>query len=135
MMASSSTSNSGRLVYVIDDDEQRCASTVLLLRSHQITARAFSAGEDFLDEVACLEPGCILLDIRMPGLSGVALLKILKQREVQWPVIVITGHGEISLAVQTTKLGALDFLQKPFLEKELFAVLDTAFELLFNMSS
>lgn len=93
-------------------------------------ARPFASGQDFLDSLDHLEPGCILLDIRMPGISGVEVMEELDRRRIEWPVVVMTGHGEVSLAVQTMKLGAIDFLEKPFDEESLRSCIDRAFALI-----
>jgi len=77
-----------------------------------------------------LEPGCVLLDIRMPVMDGVEILEELSVRSIRWPVVVMTGHGDIALAVQTTKLGAMDFIEKPFTEQLLRACLKRAAALL-----
>ncbi|HYZ47881.1 MAG TPA: response regulator [Sphingomonas sp.] len=118
---------SASAVYVIDDDRDIRSSLVLLLRASGLAARAFGRGEDFLDELDFLQPGCVLLDLRMPEMSGLELLAELRRRDCHWPVVVITGHGDISLAVRAVKLGAIEFLEKPFGEDELKTALGEAF--------
>lgn len=87
----------------------------------------FAGGQDFLDNLAGLDPGCILLDMRMPKVDGIAVLTQLAESGVHWPVIAMTGHGDVALAVNAMKLGALDFLEKPMEEDVLGDVLDRAF--------
>jgi two-component system response regulator FixJ len=114
-------------VYIVDDDRAMRSSVVMLLRADGINARAFSSAEDFLEELPFLATGCVLLDIRMPGMSGLDLLAELRRRDCHWPAVIITGHGEINLAVRAIKLGAIDFLEKPYSEEDLQLILDEAF--------
>lgn len=92
--------------------------------------RPFANGLDFVDSLDHLEPGCVLLDVRMPEMDGVGVLEELGKREIDWPVIIMTGHGEISLAVQTMRMGAIDFLEKPFEDELLQTCLSRAARLL-----
>jgi two-component system response regulator FixJ len=114
-------------VYIVDDDRAMRSSVVMLLRADGINARAFASAEDFLEELPFLATGCVLLDIRMPGMSGLDLLAELRSRDCHWPVVIITGHGEINLAVRAVKLGAIDFLEKPYSDEDLQSVLEEAF--------
>ncbi|HWH17239.1 MAG TPA: response regulator [Allosphingosinicella sp.] len=107
------------IVYIVDDDRDVRASISFMLGTSGTPSRPFASGSDFLDSLDHLEAGCILLDIRMAGVSGVEVLEEVARREIGWPVIVMTGHGEVALAVKTMKLGAVDFLEKPFEEKVL----------------
>jgi two-component system response regulator FixJ len=104
------------IVYIVDDDRDVRSSISFMLGIAGMRTRPFASGLDFIDSLEHLEPGCILLDVRMPDIDGVEVLEELAKREITWPVIIMTGHGEVSLAVQTMKLGALDFLEKPFEE-------------------
>jgi len=117
-------------VYVIDDSRDQRRSLHFLLSTSQITAWPFSAADDFLDEVSALTPGAILLDIRMPGMDGLQMMKALRQNRIDWPVIAMTAHGDISVAVQAMKLGAVEFLEKPFTPEMLDDALKLAFSLL-----
>ena len=117
----------GRTTYVVDDDREVRASLALLLRGQGIVSRGFAGAADLLDELPHLAPGCLLIDIRMPGISGVELLEELRARECRWPAVMISGHGEIGLAVKTIKLGATDFLEKPFSDERLQEALCEAF--------
>jgi two-component system, LuxR family, response regulator FixJ len=110
--------------YIVDDDAQIRASLALLLEVGGITTRGFATGDDFLAALERLEPGCILLDIRLPGSDGLTVLQQLQARGIAWPVIVMTGHGAVATAVNAMKLGAIEFLEKPFREDELRAALD-----------
>jgi two-component system, LuxR family, response regulator FixJ len=121
---------STRLVYVIDDDREVRRSISFMLGAAELTSHPFASGSDFLENLDDLQPGCILLDIRMPQIDGFEVMAELRQREIDWPVIVMTGHGEVAIAVRAMKLGAIDFLEKPFSEEALLACFETAFALL-----
>ena len=116
--------------YVVDDDVHIRSSLSVLLEVSAMPARAFASGDAFLEELDGLAPGCILLDIRMPGVDGLAVLRDLHARGTDWPVIVMTGHGEVGTAVSAMKLGAIEFLEKPFGENELLDALGRAAEML-----
>lgn len=111
-------------VYIIDDDKDVRLSLVMLCRAMDVEVRPFRAGRDFLDELPYLEPGTILVDLRMPDISGLDLLTALRGQDCFWPAAVITGHGDIAAAVEAMKLGAVDFLEKPFTDTELEAVME-----------
>ena len=113
-------------VYVVDDDEDFARSLTGLLRANGITASSFISGEAFLDEVERLAPGPILLDVRMPGLDGIAVLGRLNQIKLKWPVVIMTGHGDVALAVKCIQHGAIGFLEKPFEETRLLDALTEA---------
>ncbi len=102
------------IVLVVDDDEAMRDSMRYLFESVNLPCKVFASAHDFLEFCDARLLGCILLDIRMPGMSGMELLEDLKAQGVQLPVIVITGHGDVPLAVRAIKQGAFDFLQKPF---------------------
>lgn len=101
-----------------------------MLAAANIPSRPFASGTDFLDDLPELAAGSILLDLRMPQMDGFELMAELSRREIAWPVIVMTGHGEVSVAVRAMKLGAVDFLEKPFSEEALMSCFDHAFPLL-----
>ena len=113
-------------VYIVDDDRQIRASLAVLLEVSRMRARGFATGDEFLSMLGELEPGCILLDIRMPGSDGIDVLGELRAREILWPVIVMTGHAEVATAVAAMKLGAIEFLEKPFREDDLLEALARA---------
>ncbi|MEO1968402.1 MAG: response regulator [Sphingomonadaceae bacterium] len=110
-------------VYVVEDDREVRASLAVLLRSMEMTVRPFLGGHDFLDDMDFLEPGVVLLDLRMPEMSGLEMLRQMRAGSCYWPAIVMSGHGDIAAAVEAVKLGALEFLQKPFSEEDLLAAL------------
>lgn len=101
-------------VFVIDDDASVRDSIIQLLQSDDQAVQGFASGEDFLDHYEATRPGCIVLDVRMPGISGMTVLKQLSSRRVSLPAIVITAYPDVSLAVKAMRGGALDFLPKPF---------------------
>lgn len=107
------------LVYVVDDDDAVRDSLLLLLRSIGITGKAFATATDFLDAYDPKQHGCLVTDIRMPGMSGLDLQRELKDRGAPIPVILITGHGDVPMAVEAMKDGALDFIEKPFRDQDL----------------
>jgi two-component system response regulator FixJ len=102
------------IVYVIDDDEAARESLAFLIRTAGFKTRSFVGGAAFLDALEGLTPGCIVTDLRMPDVDGMKLLREIRRREIAMPVIVVTGQGDIPLAVQAMRLGALDFLEKPY---------------------
>jgi two-component system response regulator FixJ len=124
-----------RTAYVIDDDRDIRVSLRMLLQEDGIDARPFLAAADFLDEIDTLHPGPVLLDVRMPGMDGISLLQELVERDIRWPVVMMTGHAEVALAVKAMKLGAIDFLEKPFPHQELSTLMARAFELLDEQSA
>jgi two-component system response regulator FixJ len=111
-------------IYVIDDDREVRASIVFMLGAEGRATRPFGSGHEFLEALPELAPGCILLDVRMAGMNGLEVLAELESRKIGWPVIVMTGHGEDEIATEAIKLGALDFLEKPFMEGTLLSCLD-----------
>jgi two-component system response regulator FixJ len=101
-------------VYVIDDDDAARESLEFLLRSANFKVTAYDSGTAFLRSLPQSALGCIITDVRMPDLSGIELLKRLKELNVKMPVIVVTGHGDVPIAVEAMKLGAADFFEKPY---------------------
>jgi two-component system response regulator FixJ len=118
--------SSDQTVHVIDDDDAVRDSLVFLLGTAQIGVRAYESAVDFLDKLPVAAPGCIITDIRMPHMTGLELLQRLKSLKVALPVIIITGHGDIPLAVEAMKAGAVDFFEKPFDDQALIAAVRTA---------
>jgi two-component system response regulator FixJ len=119
-------------VYVIDDDRDVRRSLSFMLGAAEIRSHPFGSGADFLDALPDLEPGCILLDLRMPQMDGFAVMAAIAERGIDWPVIVMTGHGEVPVAVRAMKLGAVDFIEKPFSEQALLGCFAQAFGVLEN---
>jgi two-component system, LuxR family, response regulator FixJ len=115
-----------RAVYVIDDDPAMRDSLTLLLEAHALAGQSFASGEEFLGAAATLEPGCVVTDLRMPDIDGLELLRRLRERNLGFPVIVMTAHGEVALAVRALKAGALDFIEKPFPGEVLLSAVRTA---------
>src|SRR5712671_1345161 len=101
-------------VYVVDDDEAVRDSLSVLLEVNGYTSRAFSSAQEFLAAAPALRPGCLIADIRMPEMDGLELQQRLIERALPFPLIVITGHGDVPLAVRAMKAGAIDFIEKPF---------------------
>ncbi len=102
------------VVHIIDDDEGLRQSLAFLLQTAQLEVRSFDSAKTFLDALPDASLGCVITDIRMPDMSGIELLRRLKELKIGVPVIVITGHGDIALAVEAMKIGAADFFEKPF---------------------
>lgn len=115
-------------IYVIDDDDAVRQSLEFLLKTAGMPVRGFESAKSFLEVLPQLRSGCIVTDVRMPGMTGIDLLKHVKERDIDIPVIVITGHGDISLAVEAMKIGAVDFLEKPFDDDQLLAAVRSALD-------
>jgi len=113
--------SSDSIVHVIDDDSAMRQSLEFLLRTADIRARTYESAAEFLDALPRTGEGCVVTDVRMPGMSGLDLLRRLKELAVALPVIVITGHGDVPLAVEAMKSGAADFIEKPFDDEVLLA--------------
>lgn len=116
-----------RQVYIVDDDAQVRQSTCFLLRSHDYQCRMFADGEAFLDEMDQLEPGCVLLDIYMPGSSGLEVQADLARRADDLPVVAMSGHTDADLARSALSMGAVEVLEKPFAEESLLAAIESCF--------
>jgi|SRR5215475_1306219 len=114
------------IVHVIDDDEAVRQSIEFLLGTSGITARTYDSASAFLNALPTIDSGCIITDVRMPGISGIDLLRRLGEMRIKMPVIVITGHGDVPLAVEAMKIGAIDFLEKPFADDLLLASVQAA---------
>jgi two-component system response regulator FixJ len=114
-------------VYVVDDDEAIRRSLSFMLRTSGHKVDLFTQGEEFLKGAAKLDPGCVLLDIRMPGMDGLEVQRALAEQGVSLPVIIMTGHGDVGLAVRAMKAGAIDFIEKPFEKATLMSALEQGF--------
>jgi two-component system, LuxR family, response regulator FixJ len=125
-MKEMSTMQPEPIVYVIDDDDAVRQSLEFLLKTVGISARGFDSAKAFLDILPAIKSGCIITDVRMPEITGIDLLRRLKESGLDVPVIVITGHGDISLAVEAMKIGAVDFFEKPFDDDLLLAAVRSA---------
>jgi two-component system response regulator FixJ len=114
------------IVHVVDDDEAARQSLAFLLRAHEIEVRTYESATAFLAAAPGLQSGCIITDVRMPEISGIDLLRRLKDLKIFLPAIVITGHGDVPLAVEAMKIGAADFLEKPFDDRALLVAVRSA---------
>ncbi|GIK80243.1 MAG: response regulator transcription factor FixJ [Pseudorhodoplanes sp.] len=116
------------LVHVIDDDEAMRDSLAFLLKASSLEVRTYESATAFLSGLKDRPRGCVVTDIRMPGMSGIDLLRSLAEVKYDIPVIVITGHGDIPLAVEAMKLGAFEFLEKPFEDRRILTAIRSALE-------
>jgi len=116
------------IIYVIDDDDAVRHSLDFLLKTAGISVRSFESAADFLEIMPQIRSGCVVTDVRMPGITGIELLSQVKKVNPDLPVIVATGHGDIALAVEAMKIGAVDFLEKPFDDNQLLAAIRSALD-------
>jgi two-component system, LuxR family, response regulator FixJ len=116
------------IVFVVDDDDAVRSSLRLLFKSMGLATVCFASAQEFLDAHDAAQPGCLVLDVRMPGMSGMELQQQLSLRGAMIPVIFITGHGDIPMAVEAMQHGAFDFLQKPFRDQDLLDRVQRALE-------
>ncbi len=114
------------VVHVIDDDEAVRQSLMFLLKAAGHAVQTYDSATAFLRDLSQVKPGCVITDVRMPEVSGMELLHRLKEMRVHLPVIVITGHGDVPLAVEAIKSGALEFLEKPFNDDALLVAVEAA---------
>ena len=121
------TSPEQRLVHVVDDDDAIRRSVGFMLKTSGHRVESYGSGAELLKHASQLEPGCILLDIRMPAMDGMDVHEALRERGINFPVIIMTGHGDVSLAVRAMRAGAVDFIEKPFEKDVLLDSLDSAF--------
>jgi two-component system response regulator FixJ len=112
-------------VYAVDDDEQIRRLLVRQLRA-SYDVMCFEAARHFLDAAAALPPGCLILDLYMPEISGLEVLRIVAERNLHFPTVMITGRGEVNTAVSAMKAGAVDFVQKPFDQKTILEIVQAA---------
>jgi len=113
-------------VYVIDDDEAMRDSLNFLLDSADFSVTLFETAIRFLEALPGLEFGCVVSDVRMPGMDGIELLKRMKAGQSGFPIVIMTEHGDVPLAVEAMKLGAVDFLEKPFEDDRLIGMIEAA---------
>lgn len=123
---------SKRPVYVVDDEEPIRRSACLLLKVAGFAADAFGGGRAFIEAEASLDPGCILLDIRMPDLDGIAVQRLLVEQQSAHATIVMTGHGDVASAVAALDAGAVSFIEKPFSKEQLLPAVELAFKKIEN---
>jgi two-component system response regulator FixJ len=115
------------MVHLVDDDDSVRRSVSFMLKTSGFRVQLYGSGQELLKEARSLAPGCILLDIRMPGMDGLEVQEVLKEAGVSLPVIVMTGHGDVPLSVKAMKAGAVDFIEKPFEKAALLSALDQGF--------
>ncbi|MBA4502595.1 response regulator transcription factor [Marinobacterium marinum] len=118
---------SNTTVFIIDDDADFRESVQWLLEPTPYTIESHASAQDFLDAYD-QRPGCMLLDVRMPEINGLALQQIMQERDIRLPVIILTGHGDVPMAVTAMKNGALDFLEKPFDDDVLLKLVERAMQ-------
>jgi two-component system, LuxR family, response regulator FixJ len=116
-------------IHIVEDDKPMRDSLVMLLEDAGYKVRSYAAAEDFLSLGAAAEPGCVVSDVRMPGIDGLTLLRRLRSEGSGLPLILITGHGDVPMAVTAMKTGAVDFLEKPFEAETLLNSIETALHL------
>jgi len=114
------------VVHLIDDDEAVRQSLAFLLATAGHAVRIYESAEAFLDAAGTVQPGCIVSDVRMPGIDGLALQRRLKEIGIALPVVIMTGHADVPLAVEAMKAGAVDFIEKPFDDKVLLSAIEVA---------
>lgn len=123
-------SDEQRLIHLVDDDEAIRRSAGFMLKTSGYRVQAYESGNALMKEASRLEPGCILLDIRMPGMDGLEVQQALKDNGVALPVVIMTGHGDVTLAVEAMKAGAVDFIEKPFEKAVLLGAIAEAFSMI-----
>jgi len=124
-----------RTVFLVDDDEAIRHSASFMLRHAGYAVKTYPDGISFLEQVSEENSGCILLDVRMPGMDGLAVQNALNLRGINMPVIILTGHGDVPVAVEAMKGGAVEFLEKPYEKKALVSAIESAFVLMDNQSA
>lgn len=120
--------SSGKFVHVIDDDDAVRESLAFLLRSAAFDVATYESATGFLEALSEDISGCVITDVRMPGMSGIDLLRQLQKLKTGLPVIVVTGHGDVQLAVEAMKSGAVDFLEKPFDDERVLEAVRSALD-------
>ncbi len=122
------TNSVAEMVFVIDDDESIREALKSLIRSVGLSVETFGSAQDFLQSSRPDVPSCLILDVRMPGLSGLDLQRDLTETNIHIPIIFITGHGDIPMSVRAMKAGAVEFLTKPFRDQDLLDAIQQALE-------
>lgn len=117
-----------KLVHIVDDEDAIRRSAAFMLKTSGYAVQTWASGIDFLKEAGAVETGCVLLDVRMPGMDGLSVQRTLARRGIAMPVIILTGHGDTSIAVQAMKAGAVDFLEKPFERQALLSAIEAAYD-------
>ena len=116
----------GATVHLVDDDDDVRRALAFLLGTAGLSVRVYESADSLVAKLPTVTEGCIVSDVRMPGMSGLQLLHVLKEKQVDVPVVIMTGHADVALAVEAMKAGAMDFLEKPFDDDALLRAVDTA---------
>lgn len=127
-LAAADEEDTQKRVYIVDDNSDVRRSLHFSLASVNIVGRPFVCAQDLLDEAAFLTPSPLLLDVKMPEIDGLEALTLLREQGINWPVIMMSAHADISMAVKSIQLGAVDFLEKPFKFEELLELLESAYD-------
>ena len=114
--------------YVVDDDESIRTLWRWLMESNGIAVRTFATAAEFIESYRNGDAGCLVLDLKLPGMSGLELQEYLRCRDIEIPIVFVTGHGDVPAAVSALKGGAVDFIQKPFSHREVLAIMEKAFQ-------
>lgn len=117
-----------KLVHIVDDEDSIRRAVSFMLKTSGYQVETWSSGETFLKKVRQADQGCILLDVRMPEIDGLEVQRTLAERGVTMPIVIMTGHGDISIAIRAMKAGAVDFLEKPFEKAALTAAIEESFQ-------
>jgi two-component system, LuxR family, response regulator FixJ len=115
-------------IYIVDDDFAMRDSLEMLLIAHGYETRVFRSGSEFLQAAPFLPFGCLIVDLQMPEIDGLQLVERLKARKIEFPLVVITGFGNVTIAVKAMRAGALDFVEKPFSNEQIFSSIELALE-------
>tara|TARA_R110002033_G_C3882071_1_gene238063 strand:- start:1309 stop:1935 length:627 start_codon:yes stop_codon:yes gene_type:complete len=124
--------NNDQLIYIVDDDDAVRRSVKFMLKHTGFQTREMASGDEFLKNVQRNERGCVLLDIRMPGMDGLEVQEHMNKNGIDMPIIILTGHGDIEIAVKAMRAGALNFIEKPYNKDALLRAIDEAFKHLEN---
>ncbi len=114
--------------YVVDDDESIRTLWRWLMESNGIAVKTFATAAEFIESYRSMSAGCLVLDLKLPGMSGLELQEYLHRRSIEIPIVFVTGHGDVPAAVSALKGGAVDFIQKPFSYQDVLSVIEKAFE-------
>ncbi len=120
--------NQAPTAYVVDDDESIRTLWRWLMESNGIAVRTFATAAEFIESYRNGDAGCLVLDLKLPGMSGLELQEYLKGRDIEIPIVFVTGHGDVPAAVSAIKGGAIDFIQKPFGHREVLSIIEKAFQ-------
>lgn len=116
-----------RLVHIIDDDDSVRRSAIFMLKHAGYRVQSYASGLEFLKEAKAAERGCVLLDVRMPGMDGLEVQQEMIARGIDMPVVILTGHGDVGIAVKAMRAGAVNFIEKPYEKEALLRSIDEAY--------